>query len=167
MSLNKIILLGFLLLLVGFNQNVYSQKAKCDNIEFEWLNENEIVITYDLLGELDKKYDITINLLMAGNQDFSVEVKTAYGDLGSAIKPGINKKVTWQIFNDYKNIVEGATYLFAMDTEESSGGSTWYYYVLGGAAAAVVAILAGGGGGDDGGGTVTPTSGSFPLPPAR
>ncbi|MBU1100995.1 MAG: hypothetical protein KKA84_11385 [Bacteroidetes bacterium] len=166
MCLSKNILFSVFVFLLFFYQNGFSQGAKCDNIEFEWLNENEILITYDLLGEINEKYDVTINLLMAGNTQFRVEVKTATGDFGSGIKAGVNKKVIWKIFEDYKNIVEGAEYLFAVDVGKASG-STWYYYVLGGAAAAVVAILAGGGSGDDGGGTTTPTSGSFPLPPAR
>lgn len=153
----------YFLLLMFFLFQLNAQEVKCDNIDFSWLNENEVLITYDLMGEMDSKYDVTILLIMTDEPGYQVEVKSGYGDFGSGIKTGINKRVVWRIYDDLENIQEGADYYFAIDVEES-GGAGWLYYVLGGAAAVITGVLVLGGG-DDGG--TTPVTGSFPLPPAR
>jgi len=72
-----------------------------ENLVFR-LERTSIIINYDLLGEAEESYFITV---FSSHNGFSDPILFASGDIGENITPGIDKTVTWdakQELGDFK-----------------------------------------------------------------
>jgi len=81
------------ILLSGY---VFSQ-----NIPVTWEQTgNDIQITYDLKGDQSKTYTVEVFCSTDAGQTFGSVLKSVTGDVGAGIRPGYNKKITWNVLSD-------------------------------------------------------------------
>jgi len=112
----------------------------------------DINLMYDLLGEEDEEYEVT--LVVKNKQNSSeFEAKSVLGDIGDDVKTGVDKKIIWKVDNDLFGRLTRADYELELQVEET-GGIAWYVWVGGGllafgGASAIIVSQGGLGGGDD------------------
>ena len=71
---------------------MFSSKAQnIENLVFR-LEGTDIIINYDLLGEVEESYFITV---FSSHNEFSAPIQFVEGDVGENIYPGTGKTVTW------------------------------------------------------------------------
>lgn len=86
-----------IVMLMGVETNAQSHVV--ENVRFNVLEHNLVVIDYDLLGS-DKKYKVDLIVRRADNPRFSFHPKTVIGDIGKGKFAGKNRKIVWSIDND-------------------------------------------------------------------
>lgn len=94
------------------------------NVRFEDRGQ-VILIQYDLNGQLDKKYKISLALSDNNGNTFRIKPESIKGHIGSKIKPGKNKRITWYIKKDYPAGLKGSEFVFAVDAELQKGLRKW------------------------------------------
>jgi hypothetical protein len=124
-------------------------------------DEDQIVVTYDLVGQEDE-YEVALQLSTDGGQTYQDLRGTVNGAVGEEIAPGSGKKITWAALTDYPQGLAGDQYRLRVSAK-AAGGRNTLLWVVGSALAAgvgvTVALLLGGGGS---GGYATP-----PVPPGN
>lgn len=117
-----------------------------------------VTVTYDLIGERDEEYQVTLLISASGGEAFDYEPKAVSGDVGEGVKPGSGRRIRWRYREDFPDgLQRGIRYRVKVQEE---GGNGWLYalgsaVVVGGGATAA-AFLTGLVGGDDGGGIPRP-----------
>jgi len=112
-----------------------------------------ITVTYDLYGERDEEYKVTLLISASGGETFDYEPKAVSGDVGDGVRPGSGKQIRWRYRQDFpRGLQQDVRYSVRVKEE---GGNGWLYtlgsiVVVGGGATAA-AFLTGLIGGDDGG----------------
>jgi TolB-like protein len=91
------------------------------NVHFEEKS-GTISIIYDLSGQYDKKYLISILLSDNNGRSFSIKPKKLSGDIGKNIKPGRNKKIIWYMKEDFPLGLMGSSFVFEVDAKLQKGG---------------------------------------------
>jgi len=121
--------------------NVYSFAQEITNVYFDPL-QDKIIVYYDLAGDKDEDYNVSIVLRREEYSGFQIVPKSVTGDVGEGKFAGKKKKIIWDVTKDYHIDPEITDYYFEVKVKEISGGIAWYYYVLaavvGGATAAVL-----------------------------
>ncbi len=111
------------------------------NVYFE-PQQDKIIVYYDLIGDKDVEYDVSLVLRREEYVAFQLVAKSVTGDIGEGKFAGTKKKIVWDVSKDYHIDPEVTDYYFEVNVKEISGGIAWYYYVLaavvGGATAAVL-----------------------------
>lgn len=124
----------FLLASVCFAQEI-------TNVSFE-PQQDKIIIYYDLTGDKDEDYVVSLVLRREEYVAFQIVPKSVIGDVGEGKFAGTKRKIVWDVSKDYHIDPEVTDYYFEVKVKEISGGFAWYYYViaavLGGATAAVL-----------------------------
>ena len=128
-----------LLILSFFTSPSFSQQLKVENVSFESVG-NIVKIKYDLSGNYNKKYKISIRLSNDNGISYNIHPKTTTGDLGKNITPGKNKQIEWHIYKDFPKGLAGDKFVFAVDAELQKGRK-WPFYLLGTGVAAGAAVL--------------------------
>lgn len=77
-------------IVVIFKQNTEAQSVKITNIEF---TDNQVHVTYDLEDSIVGRY-YSIRLY-SSEDNFLNPLEQGIGEIGMEIKPGSNKKITW------------------------------------------------------------------------
>ncbi len=116
-----------LLLIVCFIQLVFTdeqsfasnKKAAVNNIRHEQLNDC-IIITYDLAGNPDERYDVSISLQKRGDGSFRYAPKELTGNIGENIVPGNNLTIEWNYSEEFPEGVNNADFYFAAQVSEES-----------------------------------------------
>ena len=146
----------------GLLENIVSENELISNPKI--INDNNrIIITYNLLGDIEEDYNVELSLVNNLNQNFERILTKVSGDVGEGKFHGRDKRIIW----DFAQEVPGVAldeYHLKIKAEKISGGIPWYYYVLGGVVGGTAAILLGGGSGDSGGGG---TDSGLADPPGR
>jgi hypothetical protein len=142
---------SFILIFLFIFSSVFSYSQKIENVSFKQ-DGDKIIVTYDLVnGTVSKYFEVSIEMSSDGGSNFSDIMKTVSGDAGENIQPGKNKKITWDVLKDVKEL-NGNNFVFKVSAtgtgstetvkaESTSGGiPTWVWIgggalVLGGAAA--------------------------------
>ena len=108
---------SFLLML--FYYGLSAQVIK--NVDYDYNEASEqIEITYDLMKQDAENYfDILLEISLEGT---SLERKAVRGDIGTYIKAGIGKTITWDVFKDVASL-EGDLAIDVLATP-SGGGIT-------------------------------------------
>ena len=83
---------------------VYSRELSVKNVRFEDRG-RVIFIRYDLDGQLDKKYKISLALSDDNGKSFQIMPESVKGHIGTDIKPGKDKRITWYVKKDYPEIL--------------------------------------------------------------
>ncbi|MFO7891375.1 MAG: hypothetical protein R6V04_13670 [bacterium] len=132
----RIITIIFLLIAII---SLHAQEVEIKNVSFTQMDEI-IIIKYDLIGEMNKKYTIDISLSDNYGTSFRITPRTIRGDVGKGITPGRSKEIIWEMTEDYPNGLEGEGFVFAVDAalQKSGGGKTLYYLLGAGVVGGVV-----------------------------
>ena len=132
------------LILVLFSSAGAASSAISD-VWFEDQGET-IVIHYNLTGDNNQKYQVTISLADAQNHDYTITSKSVNGDIGKDVEPGMDKTIVWNMTQDYPSGLEGEGFVFTVDAVPQKKSSKTWMYVVGGAAAVtgVTVVLLGG-----------------------
>jgi hypothetical protein len=115
------------------------------------VDDNIVVITYDLTGPRDGLVDLSVVLRRQSDASFRVVPRTTYGDIGRGNFIGRSREIRWSYLSDIPAGLEGEDYYFEFRAvyvqpqvaEEEGGGIIWYFLgtiVVGGGVAAVVIL---------------------------
>ena len=125
----KFINIALLIILSCSISPSFSQQLKVKNVSFE--SDGKIVqIKYDLNGNYNKKYKISVRLSDDNGMTYSIFPKATKGDVGKNILPGKNKQITWYMYKQFPNGLAGNKFVFAVDAELQKGRK-WHYYAIG------------------------------------
>ncbi len=125
----------FLFLIVPLNAQQIS------NVNFE-IVETHAVVYYDLSGDDNTEYEVSLILKREEADAFVFEPKTLSGDFGKKISPGKKKRIVWAMQSEYFIDPEVKDFYFEVVAKEPSSKSFWYYIsgiaLAGGATAAIL-----------------------------
>lgn len=127
-------------LLLSFAQCLVALDARVSNITF--VQENELIkIHYDLQGQADKAYKVTLILSSKDNADYRYKPQETRGDIGK-VTPGTGKEIEWAFRQEFPQELAVDDIFFSITAEPAK--SSLAYFLLGGGAAlfGVVAYLA-------------------------
>ena len=127
------------------------------------IKDDLIVITYDLNGTVDDKYDVSLTMRKENDDKFNVVPATVEGAIGDGQLAGLNRAIRWYFLKDIPQGFQGEGYYFEILVKPVPQKSNLLYYVIGGAAATIgiIALLVGGNSPENS----QPTY--LPFPPAR
>ena len=130
------------------------------NVKFEQRGES-IIVQYDLIGDRNKKYKISLSLSDDYGKTYRILPKTVLGDIGNNVRSGRNKQITWYLKRDIPEGLQGEDFVFAVDAELQKGGSKLPYILLGaGVVGGIVYFVTKSNGKDQ---TTEPTTGSISI----
>jgi len=171
----------FLMITLFLFGAIYSYSQSIENVVFNQ-KENKIIISYDLIDSDNSHfYEVTLEISNDGGVTFKSIPKSLQGDIGRNVKPGLGKKIIWNVLKDVAEL-QGDEFVFkviAKPVEDrslnsdnlsktESGGISPYIWIGGGA------LLLGGAAvlflnkkNDNGTATVPdlPDTGNIPWPP--
>lgn len=131
---NGMFKLILLLLFALFTGNSFAQKIKVDNIGFE-MKDTIIEIHYDLVGQLEKSYNVSVELKREQVPEFGFKPKLLSGDVGKGKFAGTNRKIIWNFTDEFKPEAGITDYYFEVTAKKT--GKAWIYILAG-------AVVAGG-----------------------
>lgn len=138
----------FLLDVRALAQDRPGGRGRLENARWE-LAGDVVVITYDLIGDADLTYEVSITLTRESDKNLKIVPKTVKGAIGRGKYAGVRMEIRWEYRKDVQQPLTGDDYSFEfviqIIKEESS--SNLLYYLLGGvgvAAGAAALVLAGG-----------------------
>jgi hypothetical protein len=136
--MNKRTLLSLILSCLVLS-TIYSQELKVTNVSFEVIN-NFIYIYYDLAGDVDSDYDVSLILRRELKPSFKFIPIHVSGDIGEGQFVGKKRTIVWNVKRDFKIDDEVSDYYFEVTAEEISG-FPWYYYLGGAVVSGVAAVF--------------------------
>ena len=158
-------ILPVIILLTFISGTAYSQERI--STTFEASPDGKIFIYYQLNGNPDREYDISVVLKRTSVPSFELKPSDLSGNVGRGkYGDGSKKTIIWTLKPEEQAILNGEDFYFVVNADEveSGGGIPWYVYV-GGAAlvggTAAVLLL------NKKSDNTTTTGTDFPLPPAR
>lgn len=96
------------------------EKHNVSNVHFKQKNE-QVFIYYDLAGISTKDfYDVHVSLTNDQGKKYKVDTTAASGDIGPHVTAGKNKKITWNLRQNYPNGLDGKQFQFMVTADESS-----------------------------------------------
>jgi len=127
--------------IIFYQQFIFPQEIS--NVEFE-AQKDKIIVYYDLTGDEDKEYEVTLLLRREEYSRFVFYPKNVEGDVGKGKFAGTKRKIVWDVNKDYHIDPEVEDYYFEIKVKELKVGISWYYYVgaalLGGGTAAAIIL---------------------------
>jgi len=90
----------------------YSE-ATVSNVNFSQTG-NTVAITYDLEGTRNR-YTISIKCSKDGGNTYSIIPMAVSGDVGKNVRPGKNKKIKWNVLNDWPEGLSGKEFVFKVE----------------------------------------------------
>lgn len=114
---------------------VAAQDADIRDLDFQQEGLN-IVVSYDLIGGEGEEYDVQLLYSSSGGEVFDYEPTAVSGAVGDDIPPGLNKKITWRVLNDFPSGIQSSAVTFKVVAEEEGGAFGWF----------LASLLAGSGG---------------------
>jgi hypothetical protein len=118
------------------------------NSSFEMSGDNKILIYYELKGDSDQVYDVSVVLKRTSIALFEYAPLALQGAIGTGKFASNKETITWALNKkELEMFAEGEDYYFQVKALKKSGGSSWLYWVggivLGGATAAVLLLKKG------------------------
>lgn len=147
----------------GNSQSISDKNDIVKNVKYTVTN-GTVYITYDLSGNEEQLFAISLILKKADYKNFTYLPKTVTGDIGDDQTAGKNKEIIWELRNDFPEGLSGEDYYFIVQAEEVDGSAnilTWAGIGIAAAVAAVTYIIVGNGNSSEN------SSNSFPSPPGR
>ena len=99
-----------------FNTSIKAQELKVENVQFEDKGET-VVVKYDIEGEPERKYRITLTLAYDTGQALPINPKYLKGDVGKNIRPGTDREIIWELKKDYPFGLIGEGFVFGVTAE--------------------------------------------------
>ncbi|NJD22513.1 MAG: hypothetical protein FIA82_07560 [Melioribacter sp.] len=124
-----------------FSQSI-SNNSNSDNVEnvHYTVTNGKVFVSYDLLGNSDQSYKVSLTLRKADNKSFVYIPKTVSGDIGEGRFAGNNKGIIWEIKNDFPDGISGEDFYFVVQAEKVEGGSNIFMWAGIGIAAIVATV---------------------------
>lgn len=137
-----VIALPMLSLLINVSAFAGGEGFRLTKVDW-WIERDEIVVSYDLDGQANEPYLVTIVLKRQGDPSFKFELATVVGKVGEGTFAGKNNEIRWKYKNDAPQGFIGNDYYFQVTVDQRKAFP--WLYVAGGALAAgvAVAVLAG------------------------
>ena len=129
----------------------------------DWvLDDEQMVVSYDLNGEPDSRYVVKLVLRRAGDPAYRIVPSHAFGDVGQGILAGKGKVIQWSIQSELGQLPEGEDFFVELMAEEADT-IPWYLVVVGVAVsgATIYSLV------QHGQEPATPEIAVLPSPPAR
>jgi hypothetical protein len=104
----------------------------------------EVVITYDLIADSDRLYDVSITLRKASDAKFGFAPRSMTGAVGRGVHSGVDNEIRWDYRKDVLQNLAGDDYYFEFVvnvTNPNSSGGLWYYIAGGAAVVGTVAAI--------------------------
>lgn len=98
----------------------YEQKVRISNVHSKQEGSKNVIIRYDFKGAKEN-YDVTIRCSGNNGETFGIIPKAVSGDVGRNVKPGKNRKIVWDVQQDFP---EGVSNEFLFKVEVKSA-LTW------------------------------------------
>lgn len=97
----------------------------------DWVMDGEdMVISYDLIGDSLAVYDVSVSLLRTGDPDFQLVPVRAYGDIGEGKFAGRARSIRWRIQEELGRLPEGDDFVVEV-TVEDLDDLPWFLVVVG------------------------------------
>jgi len=113
---------------------------KVTNVHFNEYQPGKVAIYYNLDGEKDKTYKVSVTFSPDGGLTYSIKPVSIFGDVGKGIQPGQNLKITWDMEKNYPYGVPPGKYICRVTAKEPD--KVWPWLAGGGVlVAGGVAIL--------------------------
>jgi hypothetical protein len=134
--------LPMLSLLLNVSALAGEEGFRLTNVDW-WIERDEIVVSYDLEGDANESYVVTIVLKRQSDPLFKFKLATVVGKMGEGKFAGKNNEIRWKYKSDAPQGFSGSDYFFQVSVDRPKGFP--WLYVAGGALAAgiAVAVLAG------------------------
>lgn len=117
-----------------------AQRHSVENVSFRVLEDNIIVVNYDLMSQRSRRrFNVNLSLHQSSNPAFKYEPRTALGDVGKKLRRGENKQIIWsmnhELPDDFTPTPLINDYYFKVEARRKSRfGRFFFAAVLGGAA---------------------------------
>lgn len=85
---------------------------------------NRVVITYTLIGSAGAEYEVSLRVSDDGGRSFRIEPSAVSGAIGENVEPGEQKKIIWDVLEDFPGGLEGDAYRFKVITRKVGPGET-------------------------------------------
>jgi hypothetical protein len=137
-----------IIILIGIHISSAQEKTiPIENINYEQIGDDKVLVMYDLLGSSDNDYEVTVYLTKTDNKEFKIKLKNLTGDVGEGKFAGTKKKIIWNVIKDYndgiikdemlEDLSDGKiVFNITVNIIESRNSNLIYY--IGGAAAVLV-----------------------------
>jgi hypothetical protein len=123
-------------------QPLRAQEQTAQITSVELTSENEVLITYNLVGDPKADYEVEVILLSEKDPDFELELKTLSGDVGKGKFAGEGRRVRWNVAADFPHAMTGEKYKFKLVVSRVTGGGIpWYVYAGGSVLVGGLAVL--------------------------
>lgn len=113
------------------------------NVSFEPIGDS-IAIYYDLAGDPEQEYEISVTLCREDFTTFRFIPKSVTGDVGSGKFAGMKRRIIWAVKKDFTVDPDVTDYYFKVEASIVSGASAWWYIggaaLVGGGVAAVLLL---------------------------
>jgi hypothetical protein len=97
----------------------------------DWVMDGQdMVISYDLIGDSLAVYTVSVSLLRTGDPEFRVVPVRAYGALGEGKFAGLGRSIRWRIQEELGELPEGDDFVVEVSVEEPDT-LPWFLVVVG------------------------------------
>jgi hypothetical protein len=126
----KILVLVSVVLTICWTQLIYSQECQAEITKVE-VGENEVTITYDLIGDPAADYTVGVFLLSERDPKMKMELKRVKGNVRQGRFAGKDNIIKWNMKEEFPTVVAGESYRFELHIAKVTGVAipSWYYYV--------------------------------------
>ena len=121
-------------------QATSDQRIRVQNADWHVVG-NDIVITYDLVGPKDVKYDVEITFLNERAREFRLIPISVTGEVGSVLGAGKGKIIKWDYTKDVPSGLSGSGYYFGFEVSEGGTSFLTILLLLGGVAGVFLLIF--------------------------
>jgi hypothetical protein len=150
----------FLKLVLTNESSAVTNQPNVNNIRFEQVNDR-IIITYDLSGIPEQRYDVTLMLQKKNDPAFHFVPKSISGKIGNELVCGENLQAEWKYAEEFPDGIQNGEYYFVgyASEEQETSISPWIWIGAALIVGGIVFLLANK--------AKDETPGEFPLPPGR
>jgi len=138
-SLSMLITISMVANLVPWSTGFGEDIVLVRNVRFEASNQ-VVVVSYDLLGLVDREYKVTLTLKKEGDALFQYRPAATRGNIGIGRFAGRGRRIIWDISGDYPDGLEGNDYYFIVEAQQIQSESSTLPWIVGGAGILVANI---------------------------
>jgi hypothetical protein len=136
-----VVLIGCLALeLLPWRAAFAGEPARVGNVRVE-RTPSRITIVYDLIGEDDEKYAVTVTLKRKSRPGVNYSPKDISGDVGGGVVAGKDRRIVWEFAGEFPRGLAADDVYFSVDAESGSSGISPLVWIGGGVAVAGVAAI--------------------------
>lgn len=137
----KVVVISILLIDLG-SRPAYSSAerpaSKVTDVRFV-ISGLKVTVTYNLEGQQGAKYDVTLLLRKRSDASFEYTPRDLTGDVGLGEFAGQDRKMTWNMSNEFPQGLEGSDFYFVVNAKEVEAAKSTSLLTWIGAGAAVIA----------------------------